>query len=141
MKYHFKIVKEEKGFFAKCLELRGCMTEADDKQELAYMMEDALIAYLSEPSYSKVILPLSDSTIKQTKSVVGVSLDPNFSFSVLLRHYRISHHLTQKEIQYKLRMKNIYSYQRLEKRKKTTLSTIQKIIRVFPDFPKEKIFE
>jgi hypothetical protein len=34
MKYHFKVHKEMSGFWAECLELNGCITQADTQKEL-----------------------------------------------------------------------------------------------------------
>jgi len=34
MLYHFKIQKESNGYWAECLELKGCQTEADTLSEL-----------------------------------------------------------------------------------------------------------
>jgi antitoxin HicB len=42
MKYHFKIHKEGKGFWAECIELSGCFTEADSKEELRKNMHEIL---------------------------------------------------------------------------------------------------
>jgi predicted RNase H-like HicB family nuclease len=32
MKYHFKIHREKAGFWAECLELDGCVTQADNRE-------------------------------------------------------------------------------------------------------------
>ena len=40
MKYHFKIHKEKGGFWAECLELVGCSTQADTKDELFILGTD-----------------------------------------------------------------------------------------------------
>ena len=58
MKYHFKIHKEKDGFWAECLELPGCFTEGDTKEELFANMQDALNTYIEEPEDSKHLAPL-----------------------------------------------------------------------------------
>ncbi len=49
MKYHFQIHKENKGFWAECIELKGCVTQGDTLEELCDNIEEALTLYLEEP--------------------------------------------------------------------------------------------
>ncbi len=69
-------------------------------------------------------------------------VDPNIAFSLYLKHLRLKHNLTQKQIARMLGMKNIYSYQRLESPKKVnpSLSMIGKIKTIFPEFKIDDIF-
>ena len=46
MKYHFKVHKEGDRFWAQCLELEGCVTQADTREELDQHMRDALNLYI-----------------------------------------------------------------------------------------------
>jgi transcriptional regulator with XRE-family HTH domain len=50
----------------------------------------------------------------------------------MIRYHRISHGLTQKEVAKKMGMKNLFSYQRLEKRCNATLEMLVKIVNVSP---------
>ena len=63
MKYHFKVHKEEKGFWAECIELEGCCTQGDSKEELIENMKDALSIYLDgseeKPSFDVVEISLN----------------------------------------------------------------------------------
>lgn len=52
MNYHFKIHKEGDGFWAECIELPGCFTQADTKEELLLNMQEALGLYLEEDAES-----------------------------------------------------------------------------------------
>ena len=71
MKYHFKTHKEKQGgFWAECIELVGCRTEAQSKQNLEKNMADALNLYLSEPQESKYIFP-SPKKISSGKILSG----------------------------------------------------------------------
>jgi len=53
LKYHFKIHKEEKGYWAECIEIPGCFTQGDTKQELKENMREALNTAVSEPDNSE----------------------------------------------------------------------------------------
>ena len=58
MLYHFKTHREANGYWAECLELEGCRTEADTLAELRDNMEEVLNLYLSETHISQLIFPL-----------------------------------------------------------------------------------
>lgn len=60
MKYHFKIHKEGKGYWAQCIELEGCITQADSRKELKKRMQEALNLYIDEPVDSKDLAALPD---------------------------------------------------------------------------------
>ncbi len=135
MKYHFKIHKEGKGFWAHCLELEGCVTQADSLEELYANMKEALNLYIEEPENSKDLAPFPDASIKTSKSVVEVPVDPNIAFSFLIRYFRMSHNLTQQELAKRMGFDKIWSYQRLEAGKcNPTLAMLSKIKEVFPEF-------
>jgi predicted RNase H-like HicB family nuclease/DNA-binding XRE family transcriptional regulator len=135
MKYHFKIHKEGKGFWAQCIELTGCITEADSMDELQRNMQEALNLYIEEPEDSKDLAHLPDESLQVTRSIVEVPLDPQIAFAFMVRHYRIKHGLTQHQAAKKMGFDTIYSYQRLEgKRCNPSLKIISKIKRAFPDF-------
>jgi predicted RNase H-like HicB family nuclease len=85
MKYHFKIHRENGKFWAECLELEGCLTQADSLEELHEMTKDALNVYISEPEDSKRFAKLPDDSIKRSKTIAEVALDANVALSFLKR--------------------------------------------------------
>lgn len=135
MKYHFKVHKERKGCWAECLELAGCVTQADTMEELRQNMQEALNLYIEEPEDSKDLAPLPDESLKRTRTIIEVPLDPQIAFAFMVRYFRIKHGLTQHEAAKKMGFETLYSYQRLEaKRCNPSLRIISKIKNVFPDF-------
>ncbi len=135
MKYHFKVHKEGKYFWAQCIELEGCITQAKDMEELVDNMQEALNLYVQEPEDSKDLAALPDESIKKSKNLVEIALDPEVAFSFMVRYYRIKHGMTQKEAAKEMGFDTIYSYQRLEaKRCNPSLKIISKIKKMFPDF-------
>lgn len=132
MRYHFKIHKEKKGFWAECIELPGCMTEGNSKEELFENMQEALNTYLEEPEDSQYLAVLPKKSIKLSRNVVEVPVDPSVALAFSIRQQRITQGLTQKEVADKLGMKRIYSYQRLERRCNPTLDLIKKLVSLFP---------
>jgi predicted RNase H-like HicB family nuclease/DNA-binding XRE family transcriptional regulator len=129
--YHFRVHKDRDGLWAECLELPGCSTQGDSMGELLENAREALNLYLEEPEDSQLTFPLPAA--HRSKDVIEVPVEPGVAFSVLLRNYRISNKYTQRQVAKKLGMKNLYSYQRLERRSNPNLATLQKIKRVFPD--------
>lgn len=135
MKYHFKVHREAKGFWAQCIELIGCVTEADSMDELQKNMHDALNLYVEEPEHSNELASLPDKSIHAARNIVEVSLDPQIAFALMVRYYRIKHSLTQQQAAKKMGFETIYSYQRLEgKRCNPSLKIISRIKKAFPDF-------
>ena len=139
MRYHFKVHKEGSGFWAKCIELPGCLTEGDSKEELFDNMQDALNTYLEEPKDSKYLASLPDESIKLTRSVIEVPVDPSIALAFSIRRQRIENGLTQKEAAEKLGMKGLYSYQRLEKKGNPTFDVIFKLANLFPSLSLDEI--
>jgi len=140
MKYHFKIHKEKKGFWAECLELNGCVTQGSSMEALHKNMEEALNLYLDEPEDSKVVLPLPKKKCGGW-NVVQVSVDPNIAFAFYLRQLRLKEKLTQQQVAKKLGIKNIYSYQRLESSSTANpaLSTLERLKKIFPQLRIDEI--
>ena len=135
MKYHFKIHKEDNGFWAQCIELTGCITEADSMDELHRNMQEALNLYVEEVEDSKDLALLPDESIQLTRNIVEVPLDPQIAFAFMVRYCRIKHGLTQQQAAKKMGFETIYSYQRLEsKRCNPSLRIITKIKQTFPEF-------
>lgn len=135
MKYHFKVHKEGKGYWAECIELVGCITEADSMEALQKNMQEALNLYVEEPEDSKELASLPDESIPASRNIMEVALDPQIAFAFMVRHYRIKHGLTQQQAAKKMGFETIYSYQRLEGRRcNPSLKIITKIKRAFPEF-------
>lgn len=139
MVYHFKVYRDTDGFWADCVELDGCRTQADTEHELRSNAAEVLNLYLDEPAESGVRIPLP--TEVHGKDILEVAPDPGIALSVLLRHLRREHNYTQQDVAIRLGMKNIYSYQRLERRANPSLSTINKIKRVFPELSVDYVLQ
>lgn len=45
--YHFKIFKEDNGYWCECLELDGCCAEGNTFEELEKNMNEAIDLYLA----------------------------------------------------------------------------------------------
>ena len=139
MTYHFNVHEDKKGFWAECVELSGCVTQAESFDELELQCKEALNLYLEEPKDSKMVFPLPNESLDSDKTLIKAEVDPEIALAVLLRFYRFNSKLTQKQMAEMLGMKNLYSYQRLEKRSNPTLSIIKKIHSIFPEIRIEKI--
>lgn len=139
MRYHFKVHKEKEGFWAECIELAGCVTQADTKEELSLNMQEALNLYLEEVEDYEHLAPMPKSSLKEERNVVEVPVDPSVALAFSIRRQRIKHGLTQREAADQLGMKAIYSYQRLEKRCNPTLDLIYKLVLLFPALSLDKI--
>ena len=133
MKYHFKISKEKTGYSAQCIELEGCITQANSKKQLCENMQEALNLYVQEPESSKDLAALPNKSIRKSKNVVEVPLDPSVAFSFLVRHERIKHGWTQEQTANKMGFDKVFMYQRLESKNcNPTLKTIQMVKQTFP---------
>lgn len=141
MKYHFLVHDAEKGIWAECCELDGCVTQADAAEDLYNSCEEALNLYLEESRDTKIVFPLPDQSLDSDDSLLKVSVEPEIALAVLLRHYRKHSQMTQKQASKLLGMKNIYSYQRLEKRSNPTLGLIKKIHSIFPEIELGYLFD
>jgi antitoxin HicB len=135
MVYHFKVHKEKSGYWAQCLELPGCFTQADTMKELHKNMQEALNMYIEEPSNSEDLAELPKEIRKKSKNIMEVAVDPLIAFAFLMRYFRIKHGLTQQEAASKMGFDTLYSYQRLEAKKcNPSLKMMAKIKKVFPEF-------
>jgi antitoxin HicB len=135
MKYHFKVHKEGKGFWAQCIELEGCITQANSRKELDKRMQEALNLYIDEPVDSKDLAPFPDRSLSISRNVVEVQVDPSIAFAFIVRYNRIKEGLTQQEAADKLGFEHINSYQRLESKKcNPTLRILSLLKKAFPDF-------
>jgi DNA-binding XRE family transcriptional regulator/predicted RNase H-like HicB family nuclease len=141
MTYHFQVHRNSDGLWAECLELSGCRTEAESEEQLKTACAEALNLYLEEPSDSKMVFPLPSETFGKDVTLLKVPVEPEIAFAVLLRFYRSNARMTQKQVSEMLGMKNVYSYQRLEKKSNPSLNLIKKIRGIFPDIKLETIFQ
>jgi antitoxin HicB len=139
MRYHFKVHKEKEGFWAECIELPGCVTQGDTKEELYANMQEALNLYLEEHEDFEYLVPLPKTSIKTGRSVLEIPVDPAVALAFSIRQQRIKKGMTQRQVASHLGMKGIYSYQRLERRCNPTLALICKLILLFPALSLDKI--
>lgn len=137
MNYHFKIHKEGAGYWAECMEIPGCTTQAESVNELNQNLKEVLNLHLDEPEDSKVLFPMPNPAIKKSHNVWEVEVESNIAFAILLRQCRLKHGLTQHQMKEKLQFKNLFSYQKLEMSKfaNPTLKSLKKIKEALPDFP------
>ncbi|MBI9104735.1 MAG: type II toxin-antitoxin system HicB family antitoxin [Spirochaetales bacterium] len=135
MKYTFKIHNDPDGYWAECVELDGCVTQGDSQEELEKNMSEALNLYLEERPGSNMVDPLPLEIPPVGNEYVQIQVDPEIAFSVVLRYTRRQHGMTQKEVAEKLGAKSLFGYQRYEARSNPKLSTIRKLLEIFPDFP------
>lgn len=136
MKYHFKVHREGQGYWAECLELEGCHTQADNMRELHRNMVEALNIFLDEPDNSKIIFPLPRSVTKG-RNIVPVEVFPEVACAFLLRRTRLLSGYTQHEMKDLLEFKSVFAYQKLERAKYSnpTLKSLLRIKRALPKFP------
>src|SRR6056297_617469 len=106
MKYHFQIFEEKDGFWASCIELEGCRSEGDTIETLRENLQEALNLYLDEPAGSNMLFPLPDPSLEGKKGVISVQVESSIAFALLIRQYRISHRMTQKQAQEVLGLPN-----------------------------------
>jgi predicted RNase H-like HicB family nuclease len=75
MNYHFKLHKENIGYWAECCELDGCVTEGDTLDEIYQACKEALDVYLYEPDDSKRMVSLPDKALDNKKGIIMVCSD------------------------------------------------------------------
>ena len=131
MTYHFR-VHHDGGLWAECIELPGCRTQGKTMGELRANMAEALNLYLGEPPSSAHLFP-SPRNRRAGPDVVPVGVDPGVAFALQLRQARLRRGFTQNQAARRLGMRNLYSYQRLERRANPSLQTLAKVKRVFPN--------
>lgn len=132
MDYHFEYHVDHSGYWGQCIEIRDCYTQGKTKDEFVKNCEESLNLMLEEPADSTVLFPLPKKVQSGKKNVIPVPVEPQIAFGVVLKNYRVAHRITQKQAAELLGMKNIYSYQRLEKKSNPTLELITKVCSVFP---------
>ena len=112
----------------------------DTLEELKKNMAEALNVHLDEPDNTNLTFPLPDKK-KTGRNILEVPVLPKVSFALAMRSFRKRKGLTQREIAKLLGLKNLYSYQRLERSKyaNPSLTTLVKIKSAFPDFKIDEI--
>ncbi len=95
MRYHFKVHKEKEGFWAECIELQGCVTQGDTKEELDANMKEALNLYLDENDNFEYLAPLPKTSIKAGHNVVEVPVDPSIALAFSIRKQKLKQGLMQ----------------------------------------------
>jgi antitoxin HicB len=88
-----------------------------------------------------MVFPLPDESLNSNRKLLKISVEPELALAVLLRLNRINSNMTQKQIAELLGIKNVYSYQRLEKKSNPTFNVMKKIHTVFPNIKFEYIFQ
>lgn len=141
MKYHFKVHQEKKSYWAECIELKGCLSQGDTKEELMQNLKEALELYLSEPDSSSIIFP-EPMKLKKQKSIVEIHIDPSIAFAIQLKQIRLKRRLTQKAMMDILKIKHLSNYQRLENPNKANpeLRTLVELKSYLPELSIEAIF-
>ncbi|MDR0910954.1 MAG: type II toxin-antitoxin system HicB family antitoxin [Spirochaetaceae bacterium] len=147
MHYHFRVHDDSDGLWAECVELKGCFSCNDTSKGqttidvLKANCEEALECYLyTDEKDEKRQIPMPNTVLDKKSDLLQIQVEPKTTFSLLMRYYRTQAKLTQAKAAKLLGMKNLYSYQRLERKANPTLSTMQKIKDVFPDIPLEQVF-
>jgi len=142
MEYHFKIYKEKDGYWAECLELEGCSTQADTKEELYANMKESLNLYLDEPEDSNIDFPLPTTKLKKQANIEQVQVDSKIAFAILLKKARREQNLTQSKMAKLLNYSSVFSYQKLESSKSAnpTLARVQKLKEVLPNLRLDLLF-
>lgn len=140
MEYHFKIHKEKKGYWAECLELKGCQTQGDTLAELQINMSEALNLFLSENEDSKLIFNQPKRFAE--KSIVAIEVDPAVALALTIRRTRLKKKLTQTQMKDFLGIKTLSNYQRLEdpKRANPEFRTLIMLNQQIPELKIENIF-
>jgi antitoxin HicB len=135
VKYHFKIHKETNGFWAECLEIKGCATQGDNMKELRHNMKEALDLAFMEPPDSVIFIPRANPKLKGA-NIVEVEADPSMAMANRIRELRLKNKLTQIAMKDRLGIKHLSSYQRLEdpERANPEWKTLLRIKRAFPKF-------
>jgi predicted RNase H-like HicB family nuclease/DNA-binding XRE family transcriptional regulator len=141
MHYNFLVHSEESDFWGECRELPGCVSQGKTMDALEKNLAEALNLYLEEPSNSTAPIHLPSKEKDPHSEYIPIPVEPGIAFGILLRSARQANNLTQKQAAELLGMKNLYSYQRLERRSNPTLSILKRIKEVFPQISIDQLVE
>jgi antitoxin HicB len=133
VKYHFKIHKEKKGYWAEGVEIPWANTQADTLEELRKNMKEVLELCLEEPDDRSTFIPPMPKEMKG-RNIVEVTPDPAIALAALIRKERIEAKLSQREMAARLGIKHVSQYQRLESGKTANpeFATLRKLKAEFP---------
>ena len=133
MKYHFKIHKQRTGYWAESVELKGCLSQGKNLDELKENLKEALDLYLDEPEDSNVLFPLPKKNL-HGKNIATIAVNPQIALTLLVRTERLRKKWTQRVTAKHLGIP-LYSYQKLEDSKTANpeWKTVIKLRRVFPN--------
>jgi antitoxin HicB len=134
LKYHFKIHKEKKGYWAQGIEINWANTQGDTLEELGRNMVEVLELCLEEPDDKSTFVPPMPNPALKGRNIVEVSPDPKVALAALIRKERIEAKLSQRQVAERMGIRHISQYQRLESGKTANaeLGTLAKLKRVFP---------
>lgn len=141
MKYHFKIHgSSAEGFWGQGIELEGCQSQGDTREELLENLQEALDLYLSEPEDSKLIFPEPQRNLAG-RNIVSVIVSPTVAVACKIRSIRLKRNLTQRQMCEALDIPHLSAYQRLEdpQRANPELKTLAKIKSVFPELKLDEV--
>jgi predicted RNase H-like HicB family nuclease len=133
VKYHFKVHREEKSYWAEGVEIPWANTQAGTLEELKKNMQEVLELCLGEPEDSDALLPLPKRGAAG-RNVVAVPVSPQVALAAMLRRERLSAKMSQRSTAEKLGIRHLSQYQRLESGKTANpeLGTLAKLKRLFP---------
>ena len=143
MVYHFKVHKEDDGFWAECIELEGCRTQGDSLDELQANAKDAVDLFLSEPADSSVQFS-SPKRMKAVKGkVLSVGVDPQVALAMRIRQARLKRKLTQTQVAKLMKIKNVSAYQKYENAKTCNPGIVQlaNLKRVLPSLGVDDVLD
>ncbi len=142
MKYHFRVHREKRGgFWAECVELKGCLTQGDTMDGLVANMQEVLSLFLDEPEDSRLVFTLPKKRV-QGKNIIAVPVSPRVAFSFAMRRIRLLNRLTQRQAADRIGLSgSLTTYQRLEKSSTANpeFETIVKIKRAFPELALDEL--
>lgn len=141
MKYHFKVHgNSAEGFWGQGIELEGCQSQGDNREELLENLSEALDLYLSEPKESKLLFPEPQRKVSG-RNIVAVPVSPTVAVACKIRSIRLKRNLTQREMCEVLGIPHLSVYQRLEDplRANRELKTLAKIKSVFPELKLDEV--
>lgn len=139
MYYHFSIKRQEGIYKALCCELPISQVSANSYETLKEMMVDELNIYLSDKT-KKIFLP-EEYPEFLNGNIQRIGISHYLAFSVLLRYTRDKNGITQKTAAKKMGYTSTWAYQRLEQNANPCISTIKKVIELFPDYPIHHLFK
>jgi predicted RNase H-like HicB family nuclease len=73
MRYHFRIHKEDNGYWAECCELDGCFTQADTLEELEGACQEALEVHLYTPVGEERVIAPPNAALDTESDVLAVA--------------------------------------------------------------------